>query len=111
MSERTRRQKRLEIAESLENTDNHSKKREKSDRKEVQNQTVIKRIHIENAENALTDNAKSNDKQAIAELSDLGETSSIKKTARERSPRPQRDKKSPKSKTTAKIQHNRKKHL
>lgn len=109
MSERTRRQKRLEIAESLENTDNHSKKREKSDRKEVQNQTVIKRIHIDDAQTALTDNSKSNDRQAIQELSDLGETSSIKKTARERSPRPQRDKK-PKVQTTAKIQHNRKKH-
>lgn len=111
MSERTRRQqKRLEVAESLENTDNHSKKREKSDRKEVQNQTVIKRIHIDDAQTALIDNSKSNDRQAIQELSDLGETSSIKKTARERSPRPQRDKKSPKPKTTAKIQHNRKKH-
>lgn len=110
MSERTRRQKRLEIAENLENTDNHAQKREKSDKKEVQNQVTIKRIHIDDAQTALTDNSKSNDKQAIAELSDLGETSSIKKTARERSPRPQRDKKSPKPKTTAKIQHNRKKH-
>ena len=110
MSERTRRQKRLEVAENLENTDNHAQKREKSDKKEVQNQVTIKRIHIDDAQTALTDNSKSNDKQAIAELSDLGETSSIKKTARERSPRPQRDKKSPKPKTTAKIQHNRKKH-
>lgn len=108
MSERTRRQKRLEIAESLENTDNHSKKREKSDRKEVQNQTVIKRIHIDDAQTALTDNSKSNDRQAIQELSDLGETSSIKKTARERSPRPQRDKKT-ETKTTAKIQRKQKK--
>lgn len=110
MAERTRRQKRLEIAENLENADNHSEKREKSDRKEVQNQTVIKRIHIDDAQTALTDNSKSNDRQAIQELSDLGETSSIKKTARERSPRPQRDEKLPKPKTTAKIQHNRKKH-
>lgn len=110
MSERTRRQKRLEITENIENTDNHSKKREKSDKKEVQNQVTIRRVHIEDAENALTDNTKSNDKQAIAELSDLGETSSIKKTARERSPRPQRDKKSPEPKTTAKIQRKQKKH-
>lgn len=111
MAERTRRQKRLEIAESLENTDNHSKKREKSDKKEVQNQVTIRRVHIEDAENALTDNSKSNDKQAIQELSDWGETSSIKKTARERSPRPQSDNnKSQKPKTTARNQHNRKKH-
>lgn len=114
MAERTRRQKRLEVAESLENTDNHSKKREKSDKKEVQNQVTIKRIHIDDAQTALTDNSKSNDKQAIQELSSLGETSSIKKTARERSPRPQRDKKT-ETKTTAKIQrkpkqYNRKKH-
>lgn len=104
------RLKQHEPVEITKNADSHSKKREKSDRKEVQNQVTIRRVHIEDAENALTDNAKSNDKQAIAELSDLGETSSIKKTARERSPRPQRDKKSPKPKTTAKIQHNRKKH-
>lgn len=110
MSERTRRQKRLEVVENLENTDNHAQKREKSDKKEVQNQVTIKRIHIDDAQTALTDNSKSNDSQAIQELSSLGETSSIKKTARERSPRPQRDKKSPKPKTTAKIQHNRKKH-
>lgn len=111
VADRTRRQqKRVELANNLENADSHSKKREKSDKKEVQNQVTIRRVHIEDAENALTDNTKSNDKQAITELSDLGETSSIKKTARERSPRPQRDKKSPKLKTTAKIQHNRKKH-
>lgn len=109
MAERTRRQKRLGVSESLENADSHSKKREKSDKKEVQNQVTIKRIHIDDAQTALTDNSKSNDKQAIAELSDLGETSSIKKTARERSPRPQRDKKSPKPKTTAKIQRKQKK--
>ena len=110
MSERTRRQKRLEIAESLENTDNHSKKREKSDKKEVQNQVTIRRVHIEDAEIALTDNSKSNDRQAIQDLNDLGETSSIKKTARERSPRPQRKNKKTETKTTATIQHNRKKH-
>lgn len=112
MSERTRRQKRLEIAESLENTDNRSKKREKSDKKEVQNQVTIRRVHIEDAKNALTDNSKSNDRQAIQDLNDLGETSSIKKTARERSPRPQRKNKNAEAKTTAKIQHNnnRKKH-
>ena len=104
------RLKQHEPVEITKNVDSHSKKREKSDRKEVQNQTVIKRIHIDDAQTALTDNSKSNDRQAIQELSDLGETSSIKKTARERSPRPQRDKKSPKPKTTAKIQHNRKKH-
>lgn len=107
MSERTRRQKRLEVAENLENADNHSKKREKSDRKEVQNQTIIRRVHIEQAENDLQDNTASNDKSAIQELEDFGEVSSIKKTARERSPRPQRDKKI-EIKTTAKNQ--RKKH-
>lgn len=110
MSERTRRQKRLEVSESLENTDNHSKKREKSDRKEVQNQTIIRRVHVEDAQSSLTDNSKSNDKQAIQELESLGEVSSSKKTARERSPRPQRITKSVKPKQTAKKQHNRKKH-
>lgn len=108
------RLKQHELVEITKNADSHSKKREKSDRKEVQNQVTIKRIHIDDAQTALTDNSKSNDSQAIAELSDLGETSSIKKTARERSPRPQRDKKSPKPKTTAKNQckkqYNRKKH-
>lgn len=114
MSERTRRQqKRLEVAESLENTDNHSKKREKSDKKEVQNQTIIRRVHIDDAESALTDNTKSNDRQALEELSDLGEVSSSKTATRKRSPRPQRDKKI-EIKTTAKNQrkkqYNRKKH-
>lgn len=114
VADRTRRQqKRVELANNLENADSHSKKREKSDRKEVQNQVTIRRVHIEDAETALTDNSKSNDKQAIQELSDLGETSSIKKTVRKDSPRPQRDKK-PKVQTTAKNQHkkqyNRKKH-
>lgn len=113
MSERTRRQKRLETIENLENTDNHSKKREKSDKKEVQNQTVIKRIHIDDAQTALTDNSKSNDRQALQDLESLGEVSSSKTTARKRSPRPQRDKKI-ETKTTAKNQckkqYNRKKH-
>ena len=113
MSERTRRQKRLEVAENLENTDSHSKKREKSDRKEVQNQTIIRRVHIDDAESALTDNTKNNDRQALEELSDLGEVSSSKTATRKRSPRPQRDKKI-ETKTTAKNQrkkqYNRKKH-
>lgn len=109
MAERTRRQKRLEVAESLENTDNHSKKREKSDKKEVQNQVTIKRIHIDDAQTALTDNSKSNDSQAIQDLNDLGETSSIKKTVRKDSPRPQRKNKKTETKTTAKIQRKQKK--
>lgn len=106
--DRTRRQqKRVELANNLENADSHSKKREKSDKKEVQNQVTIRRVHIEDAENALTDNTKSNDRQALEELSDLGEVSSSKTATRKRSPRPQRDKKI-ETKTTAKNQ--RKKH-
>ena len=68
------RLKQHEPVEITKNVDSHSKKREKSDRKEVQNQTVIKRIHIDDAQTALTDNSQSNDRQAIQELSDLGET-------------------------------------
>lgn len=85
--EQIKKQRQLE---QQENTSNTSKKREKSDNQENQNQIIIKRVHIEQATDALQDNTASNDKQAIEELNDVGESSSIKKSARQRRPRPQR---------------------
>ena len=91
LADKLKRQKRVEIAENQAKTvQKSSKKREKSDKKENQNQIIIKRVHIEQAQSELQDNTTSNDKTAIQELNSLGDTVSSKKSARQRRPRPQR---------------------
>lgn len=83
--------KKRQQLEQQENISNTSKKREKNDKQETQKQVIIKRVHIADAVDALQDNTASNDKQAIQELTDVGESSPIKKAVRRAdSQRPQR---------------------
>ena len=90
LADKLKQQKRVEIAENQAKTvKKSSKKREFTDKQENQNQIIIKRVHVEQAQSELQDNTTSNDKTAIQELNSLGETVSSKKSARQRRPRPQ----------------------